>query len=1108
MNKGIIFDFDGVIIDSLEIQKKAFNESYKVVVNDGNTPSFEEFLSHSGDSLSNILKKMNLPLAMVDYYQKICRSHIHLIKAYDGILELIHKLKKQGYKCGLCTGKDRLRTLEILEKLDLLEVFDSVVCSDDVQKPKPYADSLLLAINNIGVNQENAIMIGDAANDIICAKNAGITNVAVTWGATQREVLEHESPDYIVNTIDELFQVLMESPINEDRKRNKNIFELFEDQVEKTPNNIALELGGKKLTYKDLNEKSNQLARKLRARHINSESLVGIMLKHSFEMVIGIMAVLKAGGAYVPIDSEYPKERINYILSDTKIKLLLTMSGTMISEQYNGETIYLDDSALFEGDTSNLLCKNTSSDLAYVIYTSGSTGKPKGVMVTHYGLANYIKWANKVYVNGETLNFPLYSSISFDLTVTSIYTPLISGNSIVIYSQVLDPFLLRKIFSEGKVGIIKLTPTHMKLLEIFDFTETKIRKMIVGGEDLRTDLAKNIFEKFNKNMEIFNEYGPTETVVGCMIHKYDWQADVRNSVPIGIPADNVRIYLLDNELMSVSKGETGEIYIAGSGVARGYLNQPQITQERFLSDPYDTTARMYKSGDLARMLKDGKMEYVGRIDNQMKIKGFRIEPREIEVKLLMYPYIKEVVVIAKENADNNKFLCAYYVSCQEISIPELRQFLSDRLPDYMVPSYFIPILSIPINQNGKLDTKVLPEPSEVIIDNKASINKHVKATLKVVSGANNSKSEAKNIANKYLVNDFVVAEEYCNMNCSYCLTNISDFKEKHKNAEKRTKYILNYKKNEKLRSKINNVSDVITTNFNVAILKISGGEILMVKEILEYIKIQAKNYKVVQLLTNGLLLNEQMLQELKKIDNICIQLSIDHHTPEGNAYRTKDKRLLSNILNNIDAIVKYGIPLEINCVLTDKNTMIINEFANYLLKYKNNKVMLFPFPVRGVNRDFFYPKAEQFIGIEKLIENYDKYKDIMAPKVYLEYLYNFLKIGQRDIRCVIPALTIGTFDDGTVTPCPNYWFSTLGNLLEENMVDTVKKIGSDKIYRLLLNTNNKIKECRKCFTPWETLNLYFAGILSMDELCASPLYSFEGVREYLTDLCSKLDETH
>ncbi|HEX2927154.1 MAG TPA: HAD-IA family hydrolase [Ruminiclostridium sp.] len=562
MGKVVVFDFDGVIINSSEVQKQALLDSYRLVVGEG-YPSVDEFFGHSGDSLENIFNKMKLPAQMLGPYRKFSRENMKEIKVHEGMEDLLIQLRNKEVKCALCTGKDRERTLEILKYIGFINYFDVIVCSDDVTFPKPAPESLLSAMALLGESADNTVMVGDAKNDILCAKSAGVQSIAVSWGDTKPDILSKESPDFLVSDLKEL---------------------------------------------------------------------------------------------------------------------------------------------------------------------------------------------------GECL------------------------------------------------------------------------------------------------------------------------------------------------------------------------------------------------------------------------------------------------------------------------------------------------------------------------------------------------SAALNLRKKYLINDFVVAEDVCNMNCEYCLTDISEFEEKHKSSEKKSTKKYAYMEGEKLKSNIDKISRIIHCNFNTAILKVSGGELLTVKGIQEYIAQQSKKYKAVQVLTNGLLLNDELLDEYKRLGNICLQISIDHHTLSGNLYRTKNINVLNKILENIGKTVKYGIPLEINCVLTDRNTQVITDFADYLLQYKSG-LMLYPFPIRGPLRDKFYPTAEGIAQIENLIENYSKYEGIMAPRIYLEYLYKFLKAGTRNVSCSLPRLAIGTFDDGAMTPCPNYWFTSLGNILEEDAEKVVSKVGTDKVYNLL--SANRLLECKKCFTPWETLNLYMEGILSLDELCKSPLYGFPGIREYL-----------
>ncbi|TCS97013.1 non-ribosomal peptide synthetase [Hazenella coriacea] len=504
---------------------------------------------------------------------------------------------------------------------------------------------------------------------------------------------------------------------DQDYPKEKTIYQLFEEQVAKTPEHIALCLDDKKLTYRELNERSNQLARFLLKRNLKKGSIVGLCTTHSLETIIGILGILKAGSAYLPIDPNYPPERIKYILKDASISTLLINSPVSNHTElsyFKGDIIQLDSTDIYTEDTSNLGALNGSSDLAYVIYTSGSTGLPKGTMIEHQGLVNYTCWAKQVYM-GSSKNevFPFYSSLAFDLTVTSIFTPLISGNQMRIYPEDEDEYVLYKIFREGKASIIKLTPSHLSLLKEIDLETCSIKKMIVGGEQLKVSLAKDIVDRFAGEITIYNEYGPTETVVGCMIHPYDVGKDTGIYVPIGVPVQNTNIYLLNKDLNPVPLGEVGEIYISGDGVARGYLNKPDLTQERFMEDPFRKKTPMYKTGDLARFIDGTKIEYLGRADDQVKIRGYRIELGEIEKSLLLYPSIKEAIVVDQEDQNGSPYLCAYYTGKDTISSSELRSFLAKNLPAYMIPTHFFQLHRIPLTINGKVDRGQLPAPEMI-----------------------------------------------------------------------------------------------------------------------------------------------------------------------------------------------------------------------------------------------------------------------------------------------------------------------------------------------------------------------------------------------------------
>lgn len=497
---------------------------------------------------------------------------------------------------------------------------------------------------------------------------------------------------------------------------DKPVYKLFEEQVNKTPDKIAVEYEDRNLTYQQLNAKANCLARCIMEKGIAAGDVVGIILENTIEAVVSILAVMKTGAAYLPIDTGYPLERIEFMLKDSEAKLVIMKGECKGKLKFENEMIDIDSDGNFSYQSSNIDRLNKPADLAYIIYTSGTTGRPKGVMVHHGGLVNYIWWAQNVYLENEILDFPLYSSISFDLTITSIFTPLILGGKIVIYKGKDKVSLIKRIVEENKVGIVKLTPSHLRIIECLDFKVSDIKKFIVGGEDLKTALANRIFEKFNCNIEIYNEYGPTETVVGCMIHKFCPDKDKSLSVPIGVPGGNVQIYLLDCDLNPVPRGCLGEMYISGDGVAIGYRNQSALTAEKFVQNVFVPGQKMYKTGDLARWTSDGSnLIYVGRIDQQVKIRGYRIELGEIESALMSHEEISETLVMDSVSEDGNKYLCAYLVSKRNIPAMELREYLLSVLPEYMVPSYFIRMESFQMTLNGKIDKKALPKPGPNII---------------------------------------------------------------------------------------------------------------------------------------------------------------------------------------------------------------------------------------------------------------------------------------------------------------------------------------------------------------------------------------------------------
>ncbi|NOQ25379.1 MAG: amino acid adenylation domain-containing protein [Bacteroidales bacterium] len=522
------------------------------------------------------------------------------------------------------------------------------------------------------------------------------------------EQIEREISEIEIISQEEKQQLLYE--FNDTRKDypwNKTIHQLFEEQAEKTPDNIALKYEGYSMTYLELNEESNKLAWSLIDKGVQSKNIIGLHIDHSFEVIIGILGILKAEGCYLPIDKSYQKERISYIIKDCSFDFILVDSIDSVDflKTKGLNILNIKDENSYSKKVINPQKKSSPNDLAYIIYTSGSTGNPKGVPISHNSVVNYITWASKAYSKGNKLNFPLYSSISFDLTVTSIFTPLLNGAIIRIYSTEDSASIIYKIIKDKDMELIKLTPAHLELLANEDLSGSKVKSFIVGGEELYTSLASKIDLQIN----IFNEYGPTESTVGCMIYKYDSTKDKRKSVPIGKGMDNHKIFILDKFQNLVPLNVSGELCISGEGLAVGYINNPELTSEKFIDHPFKEGERLYRTGDLARWLPNGNMEFLGRLDHQVKIRGFRIELGEIENTLLKHENVKESVVLAKEY-DGDKYLCAYVVLRQGQNTEDLRSYLAGLLPDYMVPSYFVLLDQLPLTPNGKVNRKVLPSP--------------------------------------------------------------------------------------------------------------------------------------------------------------------------------------------------------------------------------------------------------------------------------------------------------------------------------------------------------------------------------------------------------------
>lgn len=508
-----------------------------------------------------------------------------------------------------------------------------------------------------------------------------------------------------------------------DYPRDTCVHQLIEAQAESNPHDIAVEFGGGQMTYSELNARANQLARYLRSNGIGPEVRVGICLQRSPEMMIALLGVLKSSGAYVPMDPADPEDRLAHILSDSQVRILLTQKE-VVDRLPEGvaRTICLDaDEDLIRAESEeNLTGTAVPENLAYVIYTSGSTGKPKGTLITHRGAVNYLCWAGDYYKVADGNGAIVFSPITFDMVVTSLFAPLISGTKVRLVADE-SPFdgLMQSVRTDCNLSFVKLTPAHLEMMaqEITgEAVSDWSRALIVGGEALMAE-SISFWRRNAPHTRIINEYGPTETVVGCCIYDVAADTPARGPVSIGWPTANTQLYVLDDRMQLVPKGVAGELFISGDGVARGYHNRPSLTAERFLPDPFSSTpgARMYRTGDLTCLSAGAGLDYLGRNDQQLKIHGYRIEPGEIETVLRQHPSVREALVLAQEETRGEKRLVAYVVLEKKrgVSISELRNFVSTQVPDYMVPAYFIKLDAFPLARSGKVDRKALPSPDGV-----------------------------------------------------------------------------------------------------------------------------------------------------------------------------------------------------------------------------------------------------------------------------------------------------------------------------------------------------------------------------------------------------------
>ncbi|MEW7292227.1 non-ribosomal peptide synthetase, partial [Aquimarina sp. 2304DJ70-9] len=487
--------------------------------------------------------------------------------------------------------------------------------------------------------------------------------------------------------------------------REDSIVSVFETHVNNTPDQTALIYGDTKLTYAELNQRSNTVAHYLLDKGVQKGDVVGVMLNRSIEMIVGIIAVLKTGGIYLPLDGTQPKQRVLHSLKDSKAVMLLTDQGRKEQYQELITTIDIDTGMIDKMPSHNTTTSIDSTDAAYIIYTSGSTGRPKGVAVGHQSVINLVCFQRETYTLKDDDRILQLSEIVFDASVEQLWTALLSGVSLVLIDK--ETMLSSKNFNDyirkHEVTCLLATPTFLENIEI-EFHE-KLRNIVVGGEVCNAHIANKLYKNYN----LFNAYGPTEATVISTVHAVKEQPDSDTKIPIGKPIHNTQAYILGSNKELLPIGVIGELYVGGESLAHGYLHNDKLTQERFVDNPYRANGRMYKTGDLARWLPDGNIEFLGRIDEQIKIRGFRIELGEIESELRNFEALEEAILVVKEK-EGDRYLVCYYTALEEISTSDLKSYLSDKLPEYMIPNHYVHLTSIPFNSSGKVDKKNLPEP--------------------------------------------------------------------------------------------------------------------------------------------------------------------------------------------------------------------------------------------------------------------------------------------------------------------------------------------------------------------------------------------------------------
>lgn len=481
---------------------------------------------------------------------------------------------------------------------------------------------------------------------------------------------------------------------------NVTINELFERQVNETPENTAIVFNNLKINYADLDKKANQLANLLIANNITEEDIVAIVMERSIDFIISILGVLKSGAAYIPIDPAFPPKRIEYMLNEANVKVLITEKNVKVVNSLKCDKKFLQETETYSEKRCSI--RNTANSLMYVLYTSGSTGDPKGVMVEHRNVASYVHAFKKEFNISEKDIMLQQSVCTFDIFVEEVFPIILTGGTLVIAENniVKDELKLMDLLEKEGITITSSFPYLLNKLNKIEFTASKLRLAISGGDVLRPEFITNIKDK----VEIYNTYGPSETTVCASYFKYDGNNTASNRIPIGSPIENYQIYIMDEEGNELPPGEIGEICISGNGVSRGYLNKPELTAKLFIFNN-KINKRIYKTGDLGVFTSSGNIEFIKRKDEQVMIEGRRVESGEVENCLYKLNEISNAFVLPLTDSDGYSYLCAYITLTTDIKISKIKNHLEKYLPNFMVPEFFIKLKTIPLTLNGKVDKK-------------------------------------------------------------------------------------------------------------------------------------------------------------------------------------------------------------------------------------------------------------------------------------------------------------------------------------------------------------------------------------------------------------------